>query len=89
MPGYQCCVCQKTIDASTHRLNPCALSLTSNFDAPRGERREQTFFCHIECFRLILADDRILYIVEPDFGTLGEADDEDEEEPENDSTPVH
>jgi hypothetical protein len=72
----QCCICKETVEREeTSRLDPCGLVLTANFDSPRPEQKEQTFYCHFECFRSLVRSDDWFYISEPDFPTVGEADD--------------
>ena len=57
-------------------LDPCALVVVSNIDKERHEQKEQTFYCHFECFRKVVADDSYLYIMQEDFSTIGECEDE-------------
>jgi hypothetical protein len=73
MERYQCCFCKKAATTGDgHRLNPVALTLVTNCDGPRDDQREQTFFCHFECFQRIYGDEGSLYIADPDFSTVGE-----------------
>ena len=72
-PGYQCLFCGEGIEPSG--LDPCALHLVARFDRPRGEQKEQTFFCHLSCIRaktLALPDS--FYIADPDFPTVSETE---------------
>jgi hypothetical protein len=74
-----CCICKKGLPAEEstgHPLNPCALVLVAHADREWTEQKEQTFYCHFECFRGIVADDSILYIMEQDYSTNGEGPDE-------------
>jgi hypothetical protein len=67
MTDYQCCICKETIargESSAVPLDPCALLLISNFDKPREDQKEQQFFCHFECFRRMVDNDGIMYIME-------------------------
>jgi len=77
----ECCICKQGIvfevDAENiaihpEGLDPCALTLVTNVFGPRADQREQEFPCHIECFRRIVNDDSLMYILEPDFSTVGE-----------------
>ena len=81
MANYQCCVCDNGIlegEQATSKLDPCALFLVSNIDQPRENHKEQQFYCHFECFRRIVNNDGLMYIMEEDFPTVGEiAEDED------------
>lgn len=83
-----CCLCKKgiefEIDAEGEAINPtgldpCALVLVTNVFGPRADQREQDFLCHMVCFRKIVNDDSIMYILEPDFETVGEFQQEQEE----------
>ena len=72
---YECCICKETVSAgvpSAAALDPCALILLSNISRPREEQKEQQFFCHFECFRRLVNNDGIMYIMDPDFPTIGE-----------------
>lgn len=73
MVDYQCCICRKTVNSeSASLLDPCGLILVSNIDLPRDDQKEQEFFCHLECFRQLVNDDGLMYIMESDFSTIGE-----------------
>jgi hypothetical protein len=77
--GYHCVICKGSmpIDGSqSHRLDPCVLAVVANADCEWREQREQTFWCHFECFRRLVDDDSVLYIKEADFPTKGECADE-------------
>ncbi len=82
----QCCICKDTIDdgAKGHRLDPCAIVIVTNIDNGRRDQREQTFYCHIECFRKTVDDDGVMCIMEKDFSTIGEVEDEDVDEGRSD-----
>lgn len=77
---YQCCICKGSLNISAGgeagSLDPCALILVANIDRDWRDQKEQTFYCHFECFRKIVKDDGILYIRDPDYGTKGEMEDE-------------
>lgn len=72
--GYQCCICHKIVEES--KLDICALTLTTNIQKDWKQQKEQTFFCHLECFRKVVNNDNIMYILENDFSTLGEISEE-------------
>jgi hypothetical protein len=80
MREYQCCICKdKEVAArESAALDPCALILVSNIDRQRSDQKEQQFFCHFECFRKIVNNDGTMYIMEPDFATIGELDADEE-----------
>ena len=81
---YQCCICKETVSSEEKisHLDPCGLFITSNIDEPRDYQKEQQFFCHFECFRKLVNDDGTLYIMEDDFPTMSEIDQEDWSEDE-------
>jgi hypothetical protein len=73
MLDCQCCICKETVDEeSATSLDPCGLILVSNIDLPRDDQKEQEFFCHLECFRRLVNNDGMMYIMESDFATIGE-----------------
>jgi hypothetical protein len=80
-PRACCCICKQgtvfEVDSEGKAINPegfdpCALTLVTNAFGPRANQREQDFPCHMECFRRIVNDDSLLYILKPDFATVGE-----------------
>jgi hypothetical protein len=58
-----------------HPLDPCGLVIVGHIDREWRDQKEQTFYCHFECFRHLIGDDGILYIKDADFCTNGEAED--------------
>ena len=78
-PGYFCMICKGTVPFAgpqEHPLDPCALVIVGHADKELRDQKEQTFYCHFECFRRLLGDDGVLYIKDADFATNGEAADE-------------
>ena len=65
---YECFICKETVvgDAKSP-LDPCTVVLVANSDRPRDDQKEQQFFCHFECFRQVVNNDGIMYIMESDF----------------------
>ena len=77
---YQCCICKESINSEktkTHALDPCAIIIQSNIDLDYENRKEQIFYGHFECFRNLINDDVVLYIMDKEFPTLGEAEEDD------------
>jgi hypothetical protein len=71
---YSCVFCGNGIASGA--LDPCAIHVIGNFDRPRTEQKEQTFFCHIKCLQNSAAIPHAnFYILEPDFPTVGDLDD--------------
>jgi hypothetical protein len=68
MEQYECCICKKIVSSreQSHDLDPCGLVLIGNIDGPYDLRRTQDFYCHFECFRKLVNDDEIMYIMEPE-----------------------
>ncbi len=75
---YECCICKNTVssEGGTALLDPCALILVSNIDQPRENQKEQQFFCHFECFRRLVNNDGVMYIMDSDFPTVGEIEED-------------
>lgn len=44
-----CCFCNKDIKSS--KINPTEINILINFDKSKDLQHEQSFFCHVECFR--------------------------------------
>jgi hypothetical protein len=84
---YECCICKNTVssEGGAELLDPCALILVSNIDQSREYQKEQQFFCHFECFRKLVNNDGIMYIMDIDAPTIGEIDRDKENWPEDDS----
>lgn len=61
---YQCIICKNTIAPEQHvlKLDPCALIVVSNINKAVNQQKEQTFFCHFECFKHIVNDESLLYL---------------------------
>ena len=73
--GYACCFCYEGIELSTEgeaALDRCALTVTAHYDRSRKHQKEQTFYCHIRCFKERMHDPRVLELTEPDCATFGE-----------------
>jgi len=47
--NFQCCICGDSIDRES-KIDPCGITIFSNVDKDEQEQKEQTFFCHYECF---------------------------------------
>jgi hypothetical protein len=76
---YQCCICKQPMPHASdpaNPLDPCSLVLVSNINLDRRKQKEQEFPCHFECFRRLVSDDSLMFIMEPDYSTIGEMEDE-------------
>ena len=49
-----CCFCNQGIVSS--KVNPADINIQINFDKPKDQQYNQSFFCHVECFREKLHD---------------------------------
>jgi hypothetical protein len=79
--AYRCCICKQPMPRQgdpDRPFDPCEIVLVTNIDRDRRDQKEQDFPCHFECFRRMISEDSILYIMEPDFSTIGEVEDEQE-----------
>ena len=47
--NFQCCLCGESIDRDSG-IDPCGVTIFSKVDTDKNEQ-EQTFFCHLDCFR--------------------------------------
>ena len=60
---YRCCFCDQMIEST--KIDPCDLNILINYDKPKDQQDNQTFWCHIECFRKNLHENiRKLLIVD-------------------------
>ncbi len=44
-----CCFCNKNIKSD--EINPCDINILTNWDKSKERQHNQTFWCHVECFR--------------------------------------
>jgi hypothetical protein len=90
--NYHCCICKQSMLASgpqAHSLDPCALIIVAHIDKEWRDQKEQTFYGHIERFRRLVADDSVMYIMEPHFSTNGQTEAElAAEETDGDQSPA-
>jgi len=49
-----CCFCNQGTESS--KINPADINIQINFDKSKDQQYNQTFFCHVECFREKLHD---------------------------------
>ncbi|HSC24759.1 MAG TPA: hypothetical protein VLB80_00890 [Candidatus Babeliales bacterium] len=47
--NYLCCFCNTLIIPS--HGNPMEIDILINFDKPKSKQDNQTFYCHMECFK--------------------------------------
>jgi hypothetical protein len=87
MEKYECCICKDTVsrESESSPLDPCALVLVSNIEQPRDNQKEQQFFCHFECFRKLVNNDGVMYIMDLDAATIGEIERDEENWSEDES----
>jgi hypothetical protein len=61
--SFQCVVCKAAMPAGgphAHPLDPCSLTVAATADRDRPGQVEQSFWCHYECVRRLVGDDRAL-----------------------------
>jgi hypothetical protein len=74
--GVMCCFCNESIKITN--IDPCDIDILINWDKSKEKQHNQTFWCHLECFREKLHTNiRIHLMVD-----LLAGDDEEEEERE-------
>ena len=49
IPGIACCFCNKGVVET--KIDPCDISIITGWNRPKSKRRDQFFWCHLECFR--------------------------------------
>lgn len=84
---HRCCICKKDMPHERdpdHPLDPCSLVLVSNINLDWRQQKEQEFPCHFDCFRRLVDDDSLMYIIESDYSKRGEIEDEQSEGREQD-----
>lgn len=47
--GHQCCFCGESIVSSN--VNPCDINILTNWNKSVKKQNNQTFWCHLDCFR--------------------------------------
>jgi len=47
--GLQCCFCGENIVSDD--INPCDINILTNWDKSIKKQNNQTFWCHLDCFR--------------------------------------
>jgi hypothetical protein len=68
--AYACIFCGRSIEPGP--LDPCAINLVACIDRPRGNQKDQTFYCHISCIQALSSSPQNFYITDSDFPTIGE-----------------
>lgn len=58
---FQCIICGEGI-VKEDPHDPCALFLVSNVDKSQMDQKEQTFFCHLNCFQASMKNEKNLYL---------------------------
>jgi hypothetical protein len=59
--GVTCCFCNESIKIT--KIDPCDINIMTNWDEPQGKKKDQTFWCHYECFRNKMHTDVEKYLV--------------------------
>lgn len=53
--AVECCFCGEDVISSS--LDPCDITIATNWDREPGERNDQFFWCHYKCFKKTLHSD--------------------------------
>lgn len=56
-----CCFCNENIKSD--EINPCDLNILTNWDKSTDKQHNQTFWCHLACFREKLHQKMQLHLV--------------------------
>ena len=60
--GLLCCFCNDDIIVTD--VNPCDINILLNWDKqPNIKKRDQTFWCHLECFRSKLHNEVKIHLI--------------------------
>lgn len=57
---FTCCFCVGGIASS--KTDPCDLNVLVNIDEPKQKQYNQTFYCHLQCFKEKLSKRIPLYL---------------------------
>lgn len=58
---FRCCFCDQMIISTN--VDPCDLNILINCDKPREEQDNQSFYCHIGCFKKMMHKNLIKLLV--------------------------
>jgi len=47
--NFRCCFCNEMI--TPNDVDPCDVNILTNIDKPKDKQENQTFYCHIDCFK--------------------------------------
>lgn len=47
--NVSCCFCGTRVESND--VNPCEVNVLKNWDKPRFKQHDQSFWCHLECFK--------------------------------------
>lgn len=56
-----CCFCNMIIESD--EFNPCDINILTNWNKPKSMQNNQTFWCHLECFKEKLHRDMKQHLV--------------------------
>lgn len=59
--NFTCCFCDNKIESN--EIDPCDINILTNYDKPKEKQANQTFWCHLECFRKALHSDLRKHLV--------------------------
>lgn len=47
--NFRCCFCNIMIEST--KVDPCDINILVNIDKVKEEQDNQSFYCHVECFK--------------------------------------
>lgn len=52
---FICCICNTYIESN--KTDPCDMNILINWDKQKDKQYNQTFYCHLKCFKNKLANE--------------------------------
>ncbi|HEV2916971.1 MAG TPA: hypothetical protein VGW78_04440 [Candidatus Babeliales bacterium] len=59
--GVLCCFCNQNIAITN--VDPCDINILTNWDKSKTKQNNQTFWCHLECFRNKMHENMKIHLV--------------------------
>ncbi|MCX5925494.1 MAG: hypothetical protein NT124_04360 [Candidatus Dependentiae bacterium] len=58
--GFECCFCGESIESN--KTDPCDINVLINIDKQKDKQYNQTFYCHLMCFKKVITSRVPLYL---------------------------
>jgi hypothetical protein len=65
--NYTCCFCGKKIESN--QVDPMNINVVGNYDKLVKDSPSQDFYCHFDCFKMLLQKDIAGYFLKSNFGS--------------------